>query len=35
MKKVFAVLGSFMIIAGLKAQKDTVIKKETIPPGQH
>ncbi len=32
MKKVFAVLGSLMIVAGLKAQKDTVIKKETTPP---
>ena len=32
MKKVLAVLGSLMIVAGLKAQKDTVIKKETTPP---
>jgi len=32
MKKVFAVLGSLMIVAGLKAQKDTAIKKETTAP---
>jgi hypothetical protein len=32
MKKVFTVLGSLMIVAGLKAQKDSVIKKETTAP---
>jgi hypothetical protein len=31
MKKVITMLGSLMIIAGLKAQKDPVIKKETTP----
>ena len=31
MKKLITVLGSLMIIAGLKAQKDPVIKKETTP----
>ena len=31
MKKVITLLGSLMIIAGLKAQKDPAIKKETTP----
>ena len=32
MKKLITLLGSLIIIAGLKAQKDPVIKKETTPP---
>lgn len=31
MKRVIAVLGSLMIVVGLKAQKDPTIKKETTP----
>ncbi len=31
MKKAFAVLGSLMIIVGLKAQKEPAVKKETTP----
>ena len=31
MKKIITLFGSLMIIAGLKAQKDPVIKKETTP----
>jgi hypothetical protein len=31
MKKVIAILGSLMIVVGLKAQKDPTIKKETTP----
>jgi hypothetical protein len=32
MKKVIAILGSIMIVVGLKAQKDPTIKKETTAP---
>jgi len=31
MKRVIAILGSLMIVVGLKAQKDPTIKKETTP----
>ena len=31
MKKLITMLGSLMIIAGLKAQKDPALKKETTP----
>jgi len=31
MKRVIAILGSVMIVVGLKAQKDPTIKKETTP----
>ena len=31
MKKIIAMLGSLMIIAGVKAQKEPAIKKETTP----
>ena len=31
MKRVIAILGSLMIVVGLKAQKEPTIKKETTP----